>query len=959
MSKLRITLALAVALGLAVATLVPASGQAGPGFPTSEDLLAADDAALHGTITPPGTPIHEKRAELDAYDRLVQGYPTLTEGEIVTKYFKDGGFDVPTDVSREYFPRADVKVLRDRQWGVPHIYGVDDEAAAFGAGYVAVEDRLPILMLLIALGRAEAFELLGDNASWLADAEITRMYGYTETEFEAMIDRMPAVYGQHGQDLVDLLHELTQGMNAAVADMRSGLVPVPPSLADAGFDLPAPFRTTDIVAIVSIVRALFGAGGGGELANASRYTKAVADFDAVQGPKVYEDFRNRFNLDGVAHTTKSFPYQVPPATTDPAAHVFGFGSGASGVEGLLGEVAKTFPGGIAQATKQSARLAEQSRIKTENLVLRTPLGAIDLSHPGSMSNYLAVDGRLSATGHPILIGGPQAGYFDPQILSENEIHGDRIHTRGATFPGFGLVIVGRTFDSAWSPTAGGSDMIDMYVEELCEPDGSTPTEESKHYRFKGRCLAMDRRVVRTVTDDAPVDLPGRNLLPDIIVERSVHGPIVARGKVGNKPVAVSRKRSTYLKELDPGVSILKLNRNEVRDPQAFVDAFEESHNLSTNWAWIDDDDIAYVHGGLYPIRPEGVHPDFPVWGTGEWEWATNPDGTDRYLTEHPHDINPERGYVVSWNNRPAPDWSASDSQWGYSALYRADLLEDQIQAQAPGTITPVKMVQMMEHGGLSDLRGTHVLPLALRVLAAGTPPTPAAAAARDALADWVAKGALRRDGDLDGHYDQAQAIGIMDAWWSPMIAAMYGPALGNVGSRSAQGFHNAPGSGGSAFQGGFYGQVWTDLAMVLGDSVQSPTSQVYCGSTTAGTDGTLAECAAALWASLAGAASAAPADASAERILFLPTAALSMQWVNRPTTQHIAMFGRLSGTVVQGTSVLNTPAELEPISGSAATARGDRRRSSGNNVPWPGVVTLVAALGALTVIGRRLRASGL
>ena len=46
--------------------------------------------------------------------------------------------------------------------------------------------------------------------------------------------------------------------------------------------------------------------------------------------------------------------------------------------------------------------------------------------------------------------------------------------------------------------------------------------------------------LEAVTDDAPADLPGRDALPDIIVERTVHGPVVGRGKVGDKPVAVSR-----------------------------------------------------------------------------------------------------------------------------------------------------------------------------------------------------------------------------------------------------------------------------------------------------------------------------------------------------------------------------------------------------------------------------------
>src|SRR4029453_15680307 len=134
------------------------------------------------------------------------------------------------------------------------------------------------------------------------------------------------------------------------------------------------------------------------------------------------------------------------------------------------------------------------------------------------------------------------------------------------------------------------------------------------------------------------------------------------------------------------------------------------------------------------------------------------------------------------------------------------------------------------------------------------------------VAGWTdfahARGPLRRDGDRDGEYDQAQAAGIMAAWGDPMIHAIFDPGLDgrDVSTVSLQAFHNAPGSGGSAFQGGFYGQVRADLARVLGHPIQSPTSQIYCGSTGVGVDGDLVSCANALAASLE---AIAPSDASA------------------------------------------------------------------------------------------------
>ena len=92
-----------------------------------EYLAAIDNAILHGSITPPGraTPRHPDRAQ--GLRGPVQGYPTLTEEQLTTRYFKDGRFRPVTDMLREYHPRADVRIVRDRKWGVPHIYGETDE----------------------------------------------------------------------------------------------------------------------------------------------------------------------------------------------------------------------------------------------------------------------------------------------------------------------------------------------------------------------------------------------------------------------------------------------------------------------------------------------------------------------------------------------------------------------------------------------------------------------------------------------------------------------------------------------------------------------------------------------------------------------------------------------------------------------------------------------------------------
>ena len=310
-----------------------------------------------------------------------------------------------------------------------------------------------------------------------------------------------------------------------------------------------------------------------------------------------------------------------------------------------------------------------------------------------------------------------------------------------------------------------------------------------------------------------------------------------------------------------------------------------------------------------------------MWGTGEWEWEDGFLGRE----EVPYEVAPKRDFFVSWNNRPAPGWGGSDAQWGWSSIYRAKLLQDAIEGEPPGTITPTRLAQLMEQAGLTDLRGRYVLPLALRVLEKADGIGPREQKMIELLRAWVADGARRRDGDGDGSYDHAAAVAIMDAWWEPLIRAVYDPVIGDA-SRIPLPFDNAPSSGGSAYQDGWYGYLWTDFSMALGDKIKSPTSRIYCGGSREAT-GSLAACAPRVLASLKAAGdklggddpSAWSADAEGERIRFLPGAALSMQWVNRPTTQQLAMFGAHA----QGGGASTTAcATTSVLAGARATPRG-------------------------------------
>ena len=105
-------------------------------------------------------------------------------------------------------------------------------------------------------------------------------------------------------------------------------------------------------------------------------------------------------------------------------------------------------------------------------------------------------------------------------------------------------------------------------------------------------------------------------------------------------------------------------------------------NFAFNWSYIDADHIAYQLSGWYPQRATDTSSDFPIFGTGEYDWqgfdlaqhTTSTVGLD----QRPHAT--DQDYLVSWNNKQAPRWAAADDHWAYGPIYRSQLIQDRIRA---------------------------------------------------------------------------------------------------------------------------------------------------------------------------------------------------------------------------------------------------------------------------------------
>jgi acyl-homoserine lactone acylase PvdQ len=824
--------------------------------------------------------------QLGMYANLMYGTPGLQAGDI-PKYFKDSSFGVRDgDVERRYSPRGDVTIVRDKGFGVPHVYGRDRDGAMFGLGYAAAEDRLFFMDALRNAGRGQLSSFAGgSNAA--QDADQWKVAPYSEADLERQTKPPPGFPPALAATIASDADNYVAGINRYITEAKLDPTKMPGEYAAIGRPLgPEPWKRSDLVAAASLVGGIFGKGGGEEIAWTQIKHALDARFRRKRAQKVFRDFRAA--EDPEAPTTvlgkKRFPYQGPPRKL------------AKGSRAIYnrGSLRKT----NVVAASSGARAASAGRGGL--------LGGL-LAFPSAASNAMLVSARESASGKPLMVAGPQVAYFNPQILMEEDVHAPAaagkpgIDARGASFIGLNLYVqLGRGRDYAWSATSAGQDLIDTYALPLCQDD--------RHYRYRGRCEPMEviertNRWQPTPGDSTPAGTQTLRAL------RTKLGLVAGYATVGRKKVVLTRLRSTYFHEIDSALGFMRFNDPaQIRSAADFQRAASDI-GYTFNWFYTDAKQIAYFNSGANPARPRGLDPNFPVWGKRKFEWrGFNPDLNTSKLTpfsRHPQVI--DQRYLVSWNNKQAKGFRGADSNT-FSSAYRSQLLEDRLKplVKGPRKTTLPQMIDAMELAGTTDLRAHVDLPLALRII--GRPKDPSLRRAVDQLRAWQRAGGRRNDADQDKVYDHAAAIRVMDAWWPLWVRAQFRPTLGGRAFKAIEAavpLDNEPNNHGdhlgSAYQTGWYGYVRKDLRTVLHRKVRGRYARKYCGG------GPLRRCRRVLRRSLRDAILAARGDiyggdkvcADAKRpgdqwcfdaVRQRPVGGATqplIPWINRPTYQQV------------------------------------------------------------------------
>jgi acyl-homoserine lactone acylase PvdQ len=539
-----------------------------------------DDAAQLAQFEATGARPEHDNDQLSMYSNLTTAAGSVTPATI-PDYFKDATFGVPPgDAESTQSPEPGVTIVRDKQFGVPHIYGDTRAELMFGIGYATAEDRLFFIDVLRHSGQGDLASFAG-GANVPMDEEVWADEPYTQQDLVNQVNYLHDRPG--GEQLFADATSYVNGINAYINQAQQPLnylTMMPAEYAAIGQPQgPTPFTLENLVSIATLVGGIFGNGGGDQLYNAQLYENMAKKFGgerlSVPGsPTVIAVKKAKRHTEAkrpTARKGKGKPKNAKrkPKKKAPAADHSGFGTFLSfddpndpeapttvhktkftyqSLPAPSRAVAKTIAlpdsgsvqpvdevvGGAAPSSQaQTARRGRVSGTRHSGLGLGSAANASPglLSFNHSMSNALLVSGKDSASGHPLAVMGPQVSYFSPEILMEEDIHGPGIDADGAAFPGVNLYVeLGHGTDYAWSATSAGQNIIDTFAVPLCNPSGGAVSESSDDYLLHGRCVAMETLTDKeswspTLADSTPA---GSITLQ---TERTAFGIVTARATI--------------------------------------------------------------------------------------------------------------------------------------------------------------------------------------------------------------------------------------------------------------------------------------------------------------------------------------------------------------------------------------------------------------------------------------------
>jgi penicillin amidase len=244
------------------------------------------------------------------------------------------------------------------------------------------------------------------------------------------------------------------------------------------------------------------------------------------------------------------------------------------------------------------------------------------------SNNWVVRSSLTTTGKPILANDPHRRLETPALRYYMHLNAPGWNVIGASEPPFVGIDLGHNERMAWGFTFAGTDVSDVYVEEV-------HPEDPNRVRWQDGWEPL-----RIVRDEIPV----KGEAPRVVeLKFSRHGPVFFEDRENRRAYAVRSVAN------DTGSAPYRGNLRfaEAAGCRDFFDRAMSwrmpSHNLICGDV---EDNIAFQLSALTPDR-RGWSGRLPVPGTGAYEWQG-------FRSDLPRELNPERGFIATANNNSHP-----------------------------------------------------------------------------------------------------------------------------------------------------------------------------------------------------------------------------------------------------------------------------------------------------------------
>ena len=477
-----------------------------------------------------------------------------------------------------------VEVLRD-EWGIPHIYAQNTDDLFMAQGYVMAQDRLWQMEMWRRWHEGRLAEIFG-AAAFDYDLRTRQMMfrgPWDESEWTS--------YHPEGERIFTAY---ANGVNAYIEQNRDNL-PVEFQLTGV---VPDPWTAKTVVlrwaqAGLSSVR--------GHAINEILLARNVSQLGAEEAnrrfaPDPWDDLQipTGLNVDIISQRV---------------------------LDAMRAGDGDPFSGNRLPALE----VVEQYRHLTP--ALRTA----QLSNPQIAtegSNNWVMSGARSPTGIPILANDPHRRIEMPALRYFVHLNAPGWNVMGGGEPPFVGVDAGHNERMAWGFTFAGTDMVDVYVEEVSPQDGNLV-----RWQDGWEPLQIIEEQIR-IKGEAP---------RTVQLKFSRHGPVLFEDRSNNVAYAV---RSVVQ---EPGTAAYK-GSFKMAQAESCEDFFERAmYWMIPTHSLICGDvlgNIALQVTGLTPDR-DGWNGRLPVPGNGQYEWQG-------FREDLPREFNPDRGYITTANNNVHP-----------------------------------------------------------------------------------------------------------------------------------------------------------------------------------------------------------------------------------------------------------------------------------------------------------------